>query len=679
MATHFQSLSNQRDVLLTPYPGDTKFASYSEPPFHPGNIMMYLNQASSASYSDILSGGSLSPLNRDESVGGRNEMTLVPPTGDRASMQSIGRQLNSVPGDPLIDSVTGDSQMIPRTQLGVSAGEQNIQCQGLSLSLGTQMPSAIPVGSFGNQYPNPNPGGSSFSTTSLQNSMKGTISSKADETHQYGELRTAECLLSGFSGANQNNTRTETLCNRHSSMSHKEMLSDQYLYEPSGFANTMLNSKYLKAAQQLLDEVVNVKKALKQHGLNRHQSILGIVLDGSKEKDGRSSSWSAKISSDPGESTPNSFCELSPAEQQDLQNRKTKLLSMLDEVDRRYKQYYNQVQFLVSSVDMVLGCGAAEPYIALALQTISRHFRCLRDAIMGQIQATQRSLGEQDASLCGQGGGIHRLRYVDQHLRQQRALQQFGVMRHAWRPQRGLPESSVSILRAWLFEHFLHPYPKDSEKIMLAKETGLTRNQVANWFINARVRLWKPMVEEMYKEEFGESELNSQSSPENASKAPRDNSGAFEDRGEELQDSVITRTADDVRHGQARESKFVNVEINGKTTGIGFGSSVVDNHSLYSDENIPHHQGGDGSLVAAATTYDMSELRTFVDGSQVSLALELRHCENDGFPMSGVTNLRGNKTITTSAEPDSVDFQCQDLGKQHHRFDNSHMLHDFVA
>ncbi|KAF5462072.1 hypothetical protein F2P56_018112 [Juglans regia] len=556
MATYFQSLSNQRDVLQTPYPGDTKFASYSEPPFHPGNIMMYLNQASSASYSDILSGGSLSPLNRDESVGGRNEMTLVPPSGDRASMQPIDGQLNSLPGDPLIESATGDSQMIPRTQLGVSAGEQNIQCQGLlSLSLGTQMPSAIPVASFGNQYPNP------------------------------------------------------------------------------GFANTMLNSKYLKPAQQLLDEVVNVKKALKQHGLNRHQSILGIGLDGSKEKDGRSSSWSAKISSDPGESTPNSFCELSPAEQQDLQNRKTKLLSMLDEVDRRYKQYYNQVQFLVSSVDMVAGCGAAEPYTALALQTISRHFRCLRDAIMGQIQATQRSLGEQDTSLCGQGG-IPRLRYVDQHLRQQRALQQFGVMRHAWRPQRGLPESSVSILRAWLFEHFLHPYPKDSEKIMLAKETGLTRNQVANWFINARVRLWKPMVEEMYKEEFGESELNSQSSPENASKAPRDNnSGAFEDRGEELQDiSVISTTADGVHHGQAHESKFVNVEINGKTTGIGFGSSVVDDHSLYnSDEiNIPHHQGSDGSLVAAATTYDMSELGTFVDGSQVSLALELRHCENDG-------------------------------------------------
>lgn len=49
-----------------------------------------------------------------------------------------------------------------------------------------------------------------------------------------------------------------------------------------------------------------------------------------------------------------------------------------------------------------------------------------------------------------------RLRYVDQQLRKQKALQHLGViMRQAWRPQTGLPENSVS--RAWLFEHLLNP------------------------------------------------------------------------------------------------------------------------------------------------------------------------------------------------------------------------------
>lgn len=125
-------------------------------------------------------------------------------------------------------------------------------------------------------------------------------------------------------------------------------------------------------------------------------------------------------------------------------------------MDRRYKQYYNQMQIVVSSFDVIAGSGAAKPYTVLALQTISRHFRCLRDAINGQIQSTRNSLGEEDGS--SKGGGISRLRYIDQHLKQQRAFQQFGIMQqHAWRPQRGLPENSVSILRAWLFEHFLHP------------------------------------------------------------------------------------------------------------------------------------------------------------------------------------------------------------------------------
>ncbi|GKC50186.1 subtilisin-like protease SBT1.2 [Tanacetum coccineum] len=50
------------------------------------------------------------------------------------------------------------------------------------------------------------------------------------------------------------------------------------------------------------------------------------------------------------------------------------------------------------------------------------------------------------------------LRFIDQQLRQQKHVQQFGVTRHQiWRPQRGIPESFVSILRAWLFEHFLNP------------------------------------------------------------------------------------------------------------------------------------------------------------------------------------------------------------------------------
>ncbi|KAK9269814.1 hypothetical protein L1049_025387 [Liquidambar formosana] len=495
------------------------------------------------------------------------------PTGDTESVQSIGGQLDAATGDPIGNSVTGDPQMVSRTQLGMLDDEQNLQCQGLSLSLNTQMRSAVPGPS--SQYQYSNPGLSSVLSHHLPISVEGTISWKGYGIPQSKELTNDECLPSGFTGGNHNGVKTESFCNPQCPVNPKGIHSDSYPYEPSGHTFTICNSKYFKAAQQLLDEVVNVLKALKRPVLDKHQNFHGIGLDVPKETDERSTGQSMLPSMNGISSVQNdtnSSCELSPAEQQDLEDKNTKLLSMLNEVDRRYNQYYHQMQILVSSFDMVAGSGAAKPYTALALQTISRHFRCLRDAISGQIQVTRRSLGEQDTSLNVQGGGIPRLRYVDRQLRQHRALQQLGVMRHAWRPQRGLPESSVSILRAWLFEHFLHPYPKDSDKIMLARQTGLTRSQVANWFINARVRLWKPMVEDMYKEEFGNLEINSKSSPENALKAPKDNFWASEDGGEELQESSTSTAAAGGPLGQFHESKsdlIPDVELKGSTASAG--------------------------------------------------------------------------------------------------------------
>ena len=128
-------------------------------------------------------------------------------------------------------------------------------------------------------------------------------------------------------------------------------------------------------------------------------------------------------------------------------------------MEQRYRQYHQQMQIVICSFEQAAGMGSARTYTALALQTISKQFRCLKDAIAGQIRAAGKSLGEDtDGGAAGAGGGGSRLKFVDHHLRQQRALQQLGMIQHnAWRPQRGLPERSVSVLRAWLFEHFLHP------------------------------------------------------------------------------------------------------------------------------------------------------------------------------------------------------------------------------
>lgn len=129
------------------------------------------------------------------------------------------------------------------------------------------------------------------------------------------------------------------------------------------------------------------------------------------------------------------------------------------QVEQRYRQYHNQMQLVISWFEQAAGIGSAKTYTSLALQTISKQSRCLKDAIMRQIKNASRSLGEDDnATIGGKTEGGSRLKFVDNQLRQQRALQQIGMIQHnAWRPQRGLPERSVSVLRAWLFEHFLHP------------------------------------------------------------------------------------------------------------------------------------------------------------------------------------------------------------------------------
>lgn len=139
---------------------------------------------------------------------------------------------------------------------------------------------------------------------------------------------------------------------------------------------------------------------------------------------------------------------------------------------------------VVNSFDLVMGFGAAVPYTALAQKAMSRHFRCLKDAIAVQLKHSCELLGEKDPSGTSgvTKGETPRLRLLEQSLRQQRAFHQMGMMeQEAWRPQRGLPERSVNILRSWLFEHFLHPYvtfpyittPQSASSLMkISKQNG---------------------------------------------------------------------------------------------------------------------------------------------------------------------------------------------------------------
>ncbi|KAI3437422.1 Homeobox domain-containing protein [Psidium guajava] len=316
----------------------------------------------------------------------------------------------------------------------------------------------------------------------------------------------------------------------HNLQNHHHQVHVGYGSSPSssslGVVNVLRNSRYLKAAQELLEEFCSVGRGqFKKGKFGRNTSSSNPSSNPSNNKNSSTGAVGGGASSSSSKDIP----PLSAADRMEHQRRKVKLLSMLDEVERRYNHYCEQMQMVVNMFDLVMGYGAAVPYTALAQKAMSRHFRCLRDAIAAQLKHSCELLGEKDGA-GGSGitkGETPRLKLLDQSLRQQRAFHQMGMMeQEAWRPQRGLPERSVNILRAWLFEHFLHPYPSDADKHLLARQTGLSRNQVSNWFINARVRLWKPMVEEMYQQEAKDEDEDDDDHQAERSESSRNNLSA---------------------------------------------------------------------------------------------------------------------------------------------------------
>ncbi|KAE8686987.1 BEL1-like homeodomain protein 2 [Hibiscus syriacus] len=245
----------------------------------------------------------------------------------------------------------------------------------------------------------------------------------------------------------------------------------------TGYELILKGSRFLRPAQQLLEELSDVGRGFYAEKITPDSSLM--------EPPPLQNFTATGINDDP----------LSGGDNGESRRKKSRLISMLDEVYRSYKQYYQQMQAVVASFEYVAGLGNAAPFANLALKAMSKHFRCSNKAITDQLQFINKSHGptspgKDEAPMFGSG---------DRSL-YNRAVHNSGFHEHqpVWRPQRGLPDRAVTVLRAWLFEHFLHPYPTDTDKLMLAKQTGLTRNQVSNWFINARVRLWKPMVEEIH-------------------------------------------------------------------------------------------------------------------------------------------------------------------------------------
>ncbi|XP_020265205.1 homeobox protein ATH1-like isoform X4 [Asparagus officinalis] len=240
------------------------------------------------------------------------------------------------------------------------------------------------------------------------------------------------------------------------------------------FSHVLSGSRYIDLAQEILGEVVN-------YAVGNFEEIDDSFsgIEGSDE-------WNSSGEMKSREDMEQFVIEENKAE-------KNKLVAMLQMVDHSYKQYLDNIQKVISTFYDASNSSSPQILAHFALHTLSSTFKNLRERIQSHIL-----LSNEERS---RGYTKGKEKYFEHSFIQKQWTLQMGRKdQQCWRPQRGLPERSVSVLRAWMFQNFLHPYPKDNDKHLLALQSGLTRSQVSNWFINARVRLWKPMIEEMYSE-----------------------------------------------------------------------------------------------------------------------------------------------------------------------------------
>ncbi|GAQ83722.1 homeodomain protein [Klebsormidium nitens] len=278
---------------------------------------------------------------------------------------------------------------------------------------------------------------------------------------------------------------------------------------PAGTEWVAGKSKYMPALLHILEEInqlalVSPERAeAERAGLNRELVIRRNELE--------------------------SELEVSGADRQTLASEAEDLEALLVEVQTKKMEYLHENDVLGAQFSASLGVAphVAESYMKGPREIVAGRFEEVERSLSADLERARRQLGVMarsrrperngpnkldlrpplaiGASGPAKGGREMALAGPARHMsvrelkERARAFERGGA--RVGSGARGLSRTAVSILRGWLFDHFLHPYPSDQEKEALAEATNLQRGQIANWFINARVRVWKPMIEQMYKEQ----------------------------------------------------------------------------------------------------------------------------------------------------------------------------------
>ena len=217
--------------------------------------------------------------------------------------------------------------------------------------------------------------------------------------------------------------------------------------------------------------------------------------------------------------------------------------------------------------------------------------------------------------------------------------------------------------------------------------------QISNWFINARVRLWKPMIEDMYKEETGDLEQDSNSSSDNVPRSK--NKVALSEENEDLK-SARARVCETSQLSESRanigtmnvggapvgfhneanhDDSFMNLMMKEQRSGEPDGGLLLHHSAVaqQSDEN------------ARFMAYHLAGLGRYGNGN-VSLTLGLQHPGSGLSVPNAQANFPGvgDDDIYNAGAPLGVsiassDYESMNQMDQRQRFEQSPLLHDFVA
>ncbi|KAG8058527.1 hypothetical protein GUJ93_ZPchr0002g26261 [Zizania palustris] len=265
---------------------------------------------------------------------------------------------------------------------------------------------------------------------------------------------------------------------------------------PANFAVVVARSRYAAVAQQVLNDAVGC--------------VLGGVAEAAAGADSASGvdscSRPSSCSAGAPSSTVSSNNQLMASSGEhphggdagarwgEAQRLRAELLRILQLMDQKYNQCLDEIQSTTARFNSLMrtehagtsngGTAICAPF---AHRAVSAMYRCLRRRIAGEIMAATASprgrpcRGESSlVTARGRGAGSRP------------SSRSTGRCSSSGAVSNSAGGRSAASRRS--------RYPKDGEKDMLAARSGLSRNQVSNWFINARVRLWKPMIEEMCEE-----------------------------------------------------------------------------------------------------------------------------------------------------------------------------------